>query len=145
MSAIPAATESAFPNRSQQSALKNEPTPSSHSLGSGAIDRLPLNAVIGTNDLCAWQPVAGITWVQTRSPRFARKLSQRRDSRLVAWGVEGGYLRTFEFHQRLAWARRLIARYTRHDEATNEGKSAPPSPAGAFSSGESIRTAEGGS
>lgn len=51
----------------------------------------PLNEVIGSGVLGAWQPVRGVTWVQTRSPQFARKLSQRRDSRLVARGVAGGY------------------------------------------------------
>jgi hypothetical protein len=78
-----------------------------------------LNTAIGAAELCAWQPVRGVTCVQTRSPQFARKLSQRRDSRLVAYGVSGGYLRTFEFRHPLAWARRLIARYTRNGMATN--------------------------
>jgi hypothetical protein len=66
---------------------------------------------IGTRELSAWQVAPGVTWIQTRSPQFARKLSQRCDSHQVACGVAGGYLRTFEFSHRLAWARRLIARY----------------------------------
>jgi hypothetical protein len=66
---------------------------------------------IGDGDLSAWLVAPGVTWVQTRSPQFARKLSQRSDSRLVTWGVAGGYLRTFEFPHGLAWARRLNARY----------------------------------
>jgi hypothetical protein len=78
-----------------------------------------LNTVIGTNEIAAWQPVAGITWVQTRSPQFARKLSRRHDSRLVGCGVAGGYIRTFEFRHPLAWAERLIARYTQSDAVTN--------------------------
>lgn len=78
---------------------------------------------IGNRELSAWQVVPGVTWVQTRSPQFARKLSQRSDSRLVMRGVVGGYLRTFEFLHGLAWARRLIARYTTANEtATNERK-----------------------
>jgi hypothetical protein len=102
----------------------------------------PLNTVIGTPVLSAWQPVRGITWLQTRSPQFARKLSQREDSRLVMRGVTGGYLRTFEFCHSLIWAQRLINRYTANAKATNEGRNAPATPASAFSSGKSIKTAE---
>lgn len=79
-----------------------------------------LNTVIGHSELCAWQPTTGITWVQTRSPQFARKLSQRSDSRLIVRGVAGGYLRTFEFLNSLAWARRLIARYTADEMLPNK-------------------------
>ncbi len=102
----------------------------------------PLNTVIGTPVLSAWQPVRGITWLQTRSPQFARKLSQRQDSRLVMRGMAGGYLRTFEFRNSLAWAQRLIDRYTANVKATNEARNAPATLASAFSSGESIKTAE---
>ena len=102
----------------------------------------PLNTVIGSSALSAWQPGYGITWVQTRSPQFARKLSQREDSRLVMCGVAGGYLRTFEFRHSLAWAQRLIDRYTANVKATNEARNASPTPASAFSSGESIKTAQ---
>jgi hypothetical protein len=76
--------------------------------------------IIGNPLLCAWMVAPGICWVQTRSPVFARKLSRRADSCLVACGVAGGYLRTFAFHHGLSWARRLIARYTRNGMATNE-------------------------
>jgi hypothetical protein len=82
----------------------------------------PLNTVIGTRELCAWQPCTRITWVQTRSPEFARKLHQRADGRLVAWGVAGGFLRTYEFPHSLGWARDLIARYTSNELATNGRK-----------------------
>ena len=92
-----------------------------------------LNSVIGTAEISAWQPVAGISWVQTRSPQFARKLLQRQDSRLVVRGVGGGYLRTFEFRHSLAWAQRLIARYTLNGKATNARSSVPATPVGAFS------------
>lgn len=84
---------------------------------------------IGTRELAAWQVAPRLTWVQTRSPQFARKLSQRQDSRLVMRGVAGGYLRTFEFRRSLAWAQRLLARYTRNETATNAAKPAPASPA----------------
>jgi hypothetical protein len=83
--------------------------------------RTALNEAIGDHWLSAWQVGPGTVWVQTRSPQFARKLSQRGDSHLVARGVAGGYLRTFSFHHGLAWARRLIARYTRTETATNAG------------------------
>ena len=78
------------------------------------VHRVPVNTVIGTPDLCAWQPVAGITWLQARSPQYAYTLSRRTDARLVARGVMGGYLRTYEFHHSLTWAQRLITRYTRN-------------------------------
>jgi hypothetical protein len=83
---------------------------------------------IGDRSLSAWLVAPGVTRVQTPSPQFARKLSQRSDSRLVVHGVAGGYLRTFEFQHRLAWARRLIARYTKNGTATNARKSAPVCP-----------------
>lgn len=83
---------------------------------------------IGDHWLSAWQVAPGVTWVQTRSPQFARKLSQRSDSRLTARGVAGGYLRTFEFQHGLAWARRLIARYIAAETPTNARKIAPACP-----------------
>ena len=73
----------------------------------------------GTRELSAWQVAPGVTWIQARSPQFVRKLSQRSDSRLVATGVAGGYLRIYEFPHRLSWARRLIARYTATVTQTN--------------------------
>jgi len=90
-----------------------------------------LNTVIGSRKLCVWQPAPGVTWIQTRSAQFARKLSQRGDSRLIVRGVVGGYLRTFEFHHSLAWACRLIARYTAAETPTNERKNSPACPTNA--------------
>jgi len=92
----------------------------------------PLNTAIGNPNLCAWQPMPGITWVQSRSALFARKLAQQGDSRLVMRGVAGGFLRTFEFRHRLAWAFRLINRYTRNLEATNAPKTTQISVSGDF-------------
>lgn len=74
---------------------------------------LPLNTVIGTHDLCAWQPRPGVCWVQARSAQHVRRLAKRRDGRLVATGVSGGYLRIYEFRHSPGWAARLIGRYTR--------------------------------
>ena len=80
---------------------------------------------IGDHWLSAWLVSPGAVWVQTRLPQFARKLSQRSDSRLVAQGVAGGYLRTYEFLHGLAWAGRLITRYNGNGKATNAEKTAP--------------------
>ena len=89
------------------------------------VSRLPLNTPIGNHLLSAWQPVEGTTWVQSRSPEYAQKLSRRSDGRLVLRGVAGGYMRTFEFPHTLAWALRLIRRYTSNGTVTNERFSAP--------------------
>lgn len=82
--------------------------------------KIPLNAAVGDRSLCAWQPVPGITWVQTRDPVHARRLAKRSDGRVVAVGVAGGYLRTFEFRHSLAWAIRLLERYTASETTANE-------------------------
>ena len=78
-----------------------------------------LTTVVGDRDLCAWQAVRGVVWVQTRNSEHARRLARRRDGRLVACGVMGGFLRTFEFDQPLSWAIRLMARYTANETVTN--------------------------
>jgi hypothetical protein len=80
--------------------------------------KIPLNTAIGDRDLCAWQPVRGIVWVQTRNPKHARRLARRQDSRGVAIGVAGGCLKTFEFAHPMSWAVRLLARYTAGKKAT---------------------------
>jgi hypothetical protein len=82
-------------------------------------NKVGLNTAVGERELCAWQPVRGIVWVQTRDPKHARRLGQRGDSRLVARGVAGGYLKTFEFRRSLAWAVRLMKRYMSAKAATN--------------------------
>ncbi len=81
--------------------------------------KVGLNEAVGDRELCAWQPERGVVWVQTREPRHARRLGQRRDGRLVARGVAGGYLRTFEFRRSLGWAERLMKRYMAGEAATN--------------------------
>ena len=80
---------------------------------------IPLNTAVGDRDLCAWQPVRGIVWVQTRNPNHARRMAKRSDGKLVAWGVAGGYLKTFEFQQSMAWAIRLLNRYTAAETTAN--------------------------
>ncbi len=80
-----------------------------------------LNTAIGGHELGAWQSERGMVWVQTREPRHGRRLGQRNDGRLVARGVAGGYLKTFEFRRPLAWAVRLMKRYMADGKATNDG------------------------
>jgi hypothetical protein len=87
---------------------------------------------IGTSALSAWMVAPGVTWVQACSSQFAHKLSQRSDSQLVALGVAGGYLRTFEFKHGLSWARRLIDRYQSAETATNARKTADVCPSASF-------------
>ena len=94
----------------------------------------PLNTVIGTAELSAWQPVPGITWVQCRAAEYANRMAKRSDSQLVVRGMAGGYLKTYEFRHPLAWAERLIRRYTRQKDAANERLSTPATSLGAFSS-----------
>jgi hypothetical protein len=81
---------------------------------------IPLNTAVGDRDLCAWQPVKGVTWIQTRTPEHARRLARIKEARQVATGVAGGFLRTFEFHRSLTWAVRLMARYQSDEMVTNE-------------------------
>jgi hypothetical protein len=102
--------------------------------------RSSLNEAVGNYSLCAWLVAPGVTWVQTREPKFARKLSQRADSHLVARGVAGGYLRTFAFRHGMAWARRLISRYTQNEMATGMGINPLPCPIEPSHTGGSIRT-----
>jgi hypothetical protein len=78
-----------------------------------------LNTAVGDRELCAWQPVRGIVWVQTRNPNHARRMAKRSDGRLVAYGVAGGYLRTFEFQRPLSWALRLMSRYSAAETTAN--------------------------
>jgi hypothetical protein len=90
--------------------------------------RVERGDVIGTRELSAWQTAPGVTWIQTRSPEYARKLARRSDARLVAVGVDGGFLRTFIFEHSRAWAKKLLARYTQNEGCTNCVKTAPASP-----------------
>lgn len=82
--------------------------------------KIPLNAAVGDRASCAWQPVHGIWWVQTRKPEYAKQLGRHPDGRLVAWGVAGGFLRTFEFDKSTRRMIRLLARYTRNETGAND-------------------------
>ena len=48
-----------------------------------------------------------------------RRMAKRIDGKLVAWGMAGGYLKTFEFQQSMAWAIRLLNRYTAAETTAN--------------------------
>jgi hypothetical protein len=80
---------------------------------------IPLNTAVGGRDLCAWSPVQGVVWIQTRHPLHGRRLSQRKDGRLVVRGVAGGYLMTYEFLNRMGWAIDLMERYQADLTPTN--------------------------
>jgi hypothetical protein len=70
----------------------------------------PLNTC-GPPELCVWRYWPGICRFQTTSPQIARKLSQRRGARLVAWSVGTQYVRIFEEEIEPWCARRLVTRY----------------------------------
>jgi hypothetical protein len=65
----------------------------------------------GSPELCTWRVVGGVCRFQTRCPDLAKKLSQRRGTRLVAWSVHGGYLRIFDEVIERWRARDLVRRY----------------------------------
>ena len=66
---------------------------------------------MGVAPISAWPVESGVWWIQTNDPAFARKLAKRSDTRLIAFGVAGGFLRIFEMPRSPAFIRRLIARY----------------------------------
>ena len=107
--------------RPAKSTLRRKGQESSESCArsQGCALRVWLNEAVGGRELCAWQPARGVVWVQTRNARHARRLSQRSDGRLVARGVAGGYLRTFEFRRSMGWAVKLMKRYLASEKATN--------------------------
>jgi hypothetical protein len=70
--------------------------------------------------ISAWSVATGVWWIQTREPRLARKLGRRSDTRLVAFGVVGGFLRIFEVRRSPSFVRRLTARYTASNERFRE-------------------------
>jgi hypothetical protein len=73
--------------------------------------------------ISGWPVESGVCWIQTNDPAFARKLAKRSDTRLIASGVAGGFLRIFEIRRSPSFVRRLITRY----EATNERFRGPQS------------------
>ena len=66
---------------------------------------------MSADSFCGWPVRTGVSWIQTREPQLARKLSRRSDTRLVGIGVAGGFLRIFEIRRPPSFVRRLTARY----------------------------------
>jgi hypothetical protein len=65
----------------------------------------------GNEELCTWRVAPSICRFQTRRPAFARKLSRRSGTGLVARSVYGGYLRVFQEQISPRAARKLVTRY----------------------------------
>src|SRR5437870_1353482 len=70
-----------------------------------------INQTFRMPQLSTWRCWPGVSRFQTTSPQFARKLAQRSGARLVAWSVNGGYLRIFQEKIELWRARNLVTRY----------------------------------
>jgi hypothetical protein len=65
----------------------------------------------GRPELCAWQVVPGVFWIQTTEPQFSRKLEKREDARRVEFTGVNHFRRTFEIHGTRRKIRRIIDRY----------------------------------
>lgn len=78
-------------------------------------------------DLTCWPYAPGICRFQTSSPGIAKKLSQRRGARLVAWSVHGGYLRIFEERIEPWRARNLVKRYLKETNGAFSSHISSPS------------------
>jgi hypothetical protein len=65
----------------------------------------------GPPELCAWQVVPGVFWIQTTEPQFSRKLEKREDVRRVEISGVNHFRRTFELRGSWRKIRRLIDRY----------------------------------
>jgi hypothetical protein len=76
-------------------------------------------SMIGDSVISAWLVEPGVCWIQTSSALYARRLSQRSDTRIVGKGVTGGFLRTFEVQRPLSWAKRFIRSHEKNEEPTN--------------------------
>jgi hypothetical protein len=65
----------------------------------------------GTPELCAWLVGGGEYRFQTTSPEVARKFAQRKGARLVAWSLNGDYLRIYQERMGAGKARKLLKKY----------------------------------
>jgi hypothetical protein len=77
--------------------------------------------------LVCWQYVPGVCRFQTSSPIIARKLGQRNGARLVAWSVNGEYLRIFEERIDPWRARQLVKCYLKATNGAILARKSPPS------------------
>jgi hypothetical protein len=65
----------------------------------------------GPPQLCAWQVVPGVFWIQTTEAQFNRKLEKRQDARRVEISGVNHFRRTFELRGTWRKLRRIIDRY----------------------------------
>jgi hypothetical protein len=72
------------------------------------MQELELSETVGNDELCAWRVAPAWVWIQTRVPAIAAILARRSAFRQVAYGVAGGYLRTFESQMTLKQASALL-------------------------------------
>ena len=70
-----------------------------------------VNATYGPPELCVWQVVPGVFWIQTTEPQFSRKLEKREDARRVEISGVNHFRRTFELRGTWRKIRRIIDRY----------------------------------
>jgi hypothetical protein len=77
------------------------------------IKRAPTNdgETYGPPELCAWQVVPGVFWIQTTEPQFSRKLEKREDARRVEVSGINHFRRTFEIRGTWRKIRRIVDRY----------------------------------
>ena len=67
-----------------------------------------MDETIGNESLSAWAVDESHCWIQTRLPKLAKQLAKLDGARVVAVGVHGGYLRTFEVPYTLPWVQRNV-------------------------------------
>jgi hypothetical protein len=70
-----------------------------------------VSATYGAPELCAWQVVPGVFWIQTTEPRFSRRLEKRGDARRVEISGVNHFRRTFEVRGTWRKVRRIVDRY----------------------------------
>lgn len=89
---------------------------------------MTVGETIGDSSISAWLVAPGVCWIQTRSPRHARRLSQRSDTHVVVTGAGGGFLKTFEIDRPMSWAKAFIARHEPREEPIDRPFLSPGSP-----------------
>src|SRR5919109_4824968 len=98
---------------------------------------------MNASTIVAWRVGPRLCWIQTTSPRNAKRLRQRRDTWIVAHGETRDYLRTFAIKRPLWFVRRLVDRYERKERTTNSTFSSPRSTQNASKLARKVETAHG--
>lgn len=101
------------------------------------------------SNVTAWRVGPCCSRIEVRTAAHAKRLRERGDTRLVAVGVAGGYLRVFEIRRPPWFVRKLVARYrvkeeTRNEAAANARFCEPPSSPRCAEGADRCRTAERG-